>query len=71
MDMQKLMNVMVERVLAKRNVTKESVDITEEEKSRIRDVVENIQEEVNDFLENQTTTVSNEEDAEADENNDS
>ncbi|QQK79760.1 hypothetical protein HUG20_07590 [Salicibibacter cibi] len=66
MDMQKLMNVMVERVLAKRNITKESVDMTEEEKARIREVVESIQEEVNDFLENQTTTVTDEE---ADENN--
>ncbi|QDI89852.1 hypothetical protein EPH95_00585 [Salicibibacter halophilus] len=69
MDMQKLMNVMVERVLAKRNVTKESVDISEDEKARIREVVENIQDEVNDFLENQTTTVSDED--EADESNDS
>ncbi|QQK75907.1 hypothetical protein HUG15_10270 [Salicibibacter cibarius] len=65
MDMQKLMNVMVERVLAKRNVTKESVDITEEEKARIREVVESIQEEVNDFLENQTTTVTDEGEDEA------
>ena len=69
MDMQKLMNVMVERVLAKRNVTKESVDISEDEKARIREVVENIQDEVNDFLENQTATVSDED--EADESNDS
>lgn len=69
MDMQKLMNVMVERVLAKRNVTKESVDISEDEKARIREVVENIQDEVNDFLENQTTTVSDED--ETDESNDS
>lgn len=69
MDMQKLMNVMVERVLAKRNVTKESVDVSEDEKARIREVVENIQDEVNDFLENQTTTVSDED--EADESNDS
>ncbi|WP_090395753.1 hypothetical protein [Natribacillus halophilus] len=68
MDMQKLMNVMVERVLAKHNVTKDTVDISQEEKDRIREVVENIQTEVNDFLDNQTTTVTDEESSEDEEN---
>ncbi|SDI31991.1 spore coat protein W [Natribacillus halophilus] len=66
--MQKLMNVMVERVLAKHNVTKDTVDISQEEKDRIREVVENIQTEVNDFLDNQTTTVTDEESSEDEEN---
>ncbi|MBB6448910.1 arsenate reductase-like glutaredoxin family protein [Geomicrobium halophilum] len=61
MEMQNLMNLLVERVLAKHNITKDSVNLSEEESKRLREIVRNIEKEANEFLNDQTTTVTEDE----------
>ncbi|WP_078592716.1 hypothetical protein [Evansella clarkii] len=49
-----LLDVYVDRLMKKHGITSEKVKVDKEEKERIREIVTNIQKEVENFLENQT-----------------
>ncbi|ADU28580.1 hypothetical protein [Evansella cellulosilytica] len=72
---QDLINIFVDKVLEKHNVKPETAELKDDEKKRVRDIIENIQEDVSRFLENyekQTTEhdVQEEQTAEASEQGD-
>ncbi|SDH92707.1 hypothetical protein SAMN05192534_11554 [Alteribacillus persepolensis] len=56
----KLTQLLVRRLLKKHGVDLKSIDLTEEEKEQLREVIEEIEESVHDFLEKQYTVSSEE-----------
>ncbi|MBU9712836.1 hypothetical protein [Evansella tamaricis] len=53
-----ILDVYIDRLFKKHNISTDKIDLSGEEKNRMRGIIENIQSEVENFLENAETVVT-------------